>query len=141
MKLVLDTNIYCDFAQGVPEVIEIMADFADEIYLPSVVIAELTFGFMKGSRQQDNERKLNQIIQQLQIDIIDINRDVARKYAIIYLHLIKKGRKIPMNDVWIAACCMEIGGTLFTRDRHFQWIELIDPCIPLEKSPPNVSRN
>ncbi|MCK4378229.1 MAG: PIN domain-containing protein, partial [Deltaproteobacteria bacterium] len=85
MKLVLDTNIYCDYAEGIAEIVDILVNFGDRLFLPTVVIAELTFGFMKGSRQHDNKRKLNQIIQQLQISIIDINRDVARKYALIYL--------------------------------------------------------
>lgn len=126
MRIVLDTNIYCDFAEGVPDVVETIVDFADEIYLPAIVIAELTFGFMKGTRQHDNKKKLQQIIDQLQIAIIDVTQDVARKYALIYLHLVQKGRKIPINDVWIAACCMHTGGTLYSRDKHFEAIELID---------------
>jgi predicted nucleic acid-binding protein len=28
----------------------------------------------------------------------------------------KKGTKIPINDVWIAASCMEVGGTLLTKE-------------------------
>ena len=130
MKLVLDTNIYCDYAEGIPEVVETIVNYGETLYLPAIVIAELTFGFMQGNRQQYNEEKLRYIIDQLQIEIINVNSDVARKYALIYLHLIKKGRKIPINDVWIAACCMELGGTLFTRDKHFKSIELID-CLPI----------
>ncbi len=126
MKLVLDTNIYCDFAEGVPAVVDALVEFGDELYLPTIVIAELTYGFMKGTRQEYNEKKLQEIITKLQISIIDIDRNVARKYALIYLHLTTKGRKIPINDVWIAACCMDIGGTLFTRDSHFAEIDLID---------------
>ncbi|NOQ45712.1 MAG: PIN domain-containing protein [Desulfobulbaceae bacterium] len=130
MKLVLDTNIYCDYAEGIPDIVDTIAHFGEKIYLPTIVIAELTFGFMKGSKQEDNEKKLQYIIDQLQIEIININKDVARKYALIYLYLIKKGSKIPINDVWIAACCMEIGGTLLTRDKHFKSVELID-CLPI----------
>ena len=126
MRLVLDTNIYCDYAEGVPAIVDTIAAFGEEIYLPTIVIAELTFGFMKGTRQEHNEKKLKQIIDQLQIDIINVNQDVARKYALIYLHLVKKGCQIPINDIWIAACCMNVGGTLFTRDSHFDSIELID---------------
>jgi len=126
MKLVLDTNIYCDFAEGVPDVVDALADFGDELYLPSIVIAELTYGFMKGTRQEYNEKKLQEIIAKLQISTIDIDKNVARKYALIYLHLVTKGQKIPINDVWIAACCMDAGGTLFTRDSHFAEIDLID---------------
>ena len=32
MKLVLDTNIYCDYAEGVPAVVDILAEFGDELY-------------------------------------------------------------------------------------------------------------
>ncbi|MHC4104010.1 MAG: PIN domain-containing protein, partial [Planctomycetota bacterium] len=100
MKLVLDTNIYCDYAEGLPNAVDFLATSGEEIYLPSIVLGELTYGFMKGSRQQFNERKLREIIQKLKIEIIDVNRNVSRKYAIIYLSLAKKGTKISINDVW-----------------------------------------
>lgn len=128
MKLVLDTNIYCDYAEGVTRVVDTIAESGEEIYLPAIVVGELNFGFMKGNRQKYNENKLQEIIDKLQISIIDIDKDVARKYALIYLHLVKKGCKIPINDVWIASCCMAVGGTLLTRDSHFKNIDLID-CI------------
>jgi len=129
VKLVLDTNIYCDYAEGLPHAVDFLATRGDDIYLPSIVLGELTYGFMKGSRQQFNERKLREIIQKLKIEIIDVNRNVSRKYAIIYLSLVKKGAQIPINDVWIAACCMEVGGTLLTRDQHFERIEQIETAI------------
>ena len=56
MKLVLDTNIYGDYAEGLPETVDFMAIHGKQIYLPSVVLGELNFGFMKGSRQQFNEK-------------------------------------------------------------------------------------
>ncbi len=129
MKLVLDTNIYCDYAEGLPHAVEFLATRGDDIYLPSIVLGELTYGFMKGSRQQFNERKLQEVIKKLKIEIINVNRNVSRKYAIIYLSLVKKGAKIPINDVWIAACCMEVGGTLLTRDHHFQCVEQIETVV------------
>ena len=126
MKLVLDTNIYCDYAEGLPHAVDFLATRGEDIFLPSIVLGELTYGFMKGSRRQFNERKLQEIIDKLKIEIIDVNQNVSRKYAIIYLSLAKKGTKIPINDVWIAACCMEVGGTLLTRDQHFQYVEQIE---------------
>jgi tRNA(fMet)-specific endonuclease VapC len=129
MKLVLDTNVYCDYAEGLPNVVDYMAIHGEDIFLPSIVIGELDYGFLKGSRQKFNETKLQEIIKKLQIDIIDVNQNVSRKCALIYLSLVKKGTKIPINDVWIAACCMEVGGTLLTRDRHFQNVEQIETVI------------
>lgn len=129
MKLVLDTNIYSDYAEGLPTVVDFLAIHGDDIFLPSIVLGELSYGFMKGSRQRFNERKLQEFIRKLQIEIIVINHNVARKYGIIYLSLVKKGTKIPINNVWIAACCMETGGTLVTRDRHFQHVEQIEAVV------------
>jgi tRNA(fMet)-specific endonuclease VapC len=129
VKLVLDTNVYCDYAEGIPNVVDYMAIHGEDIFIPSIVIGELTYGFMKGTRQKRNEKKLQEIIKKLQVEIIDVNQNVSRKYALIYLSLVKKGTKIPINDVWIAACCMEVGGTLLTRDRHFQHVEQIEAMV------------
>ena len=129
MKLVLDTNVYSDYAEGVPETVDLIATQGEQIYLPSIVLGELQFGFMKGKRQAFNEKKLRQFTDILNVEVINVNTDVARKYATIYLSLQKKGTKIPINDVWIAASCMEVGGTLLTRDRHFEVVDQIDTII------------
>ena len=129
MKLVLDTNIYCDFAEGMPDAVDAIATYGQLIFIPSVVLGELFFGFMKGSRQQFNEKKSRQVVSRLKIEVIDVNTDVARKYAVIYLSLQKRGIKIPINDVWIAACCMEVGGTLLTKDKHFESVDQIETMV------------
>jgi predicted nucleic acid-binding protein len=129
LKLVLDTNVYCDYAEGLPDVVETIATHGQYLFIPSIVLGELNYGFMKGNRQQFNERKLRQIVSRLKIEIIDVNADVARKYALIYLSLEKKGLKIPINDVWIASCCMEVGGTLLTRDRHFELVDQLETIV------------
>ena len=44
MKLVLDTNIYCNYAEGIPDAVDIIAKNIKSIYIPSVVIGELLYG-------------------------------------------------------------------------------------------------
>ena len=129
MKLVLDTNIYSDYAEGLPDVVDFMARFGESLHMPSIVLGELSFGFLKGRRRRFNEQKLEEIIKLLDIEVIDVTKDVARKYGLIYSTLLKKGTKIPINDVWIAACCMEIGGTLLTRDQHFRYVDQIESIV------------
>lgn len=129
MKVVLDTNVYVDFAEGKPAVVDLIATRSTEILLPSVVLGELLYGFMKGNRSQYNEEKLHSFIATLNVSVLDVNQEVARKYAVIFSALMKKGTPIPVNDVWVAACCMNVGGTLLTRDRHFEPIEQIDKII------------
>ena len=90
MKLVLDTNIYSDYAEGLPAVVEFLAIHGDDIFLPSIVLGELSYGFMKASRQRFNERKLQEFIRKLQIDIIDVNRHrrlVEPAVAVVHLHV------------------------------------------------------
>jgi tRNA(fMet)-specific endonuclease VapC len=126
LKLVLDTNICSGYAEGLPEVVEAIIQYGQSLYLPAVVLGELTYGFMKSSRQDYNEKKLRQFINRMQVEIVGVDEGVARKYGLIYFSLQKKGSKIPINDVWIAACCMEVGGVLLTRDRHFQRVEQVE---------------
>lgn len=129
MKIVLDTNAYSDYAEGLPEIVDLLASQSKEIYLPSIVLGELYFGFLNGSRQRFNENKLKQFIKLPDVHIINLNSDIARKYGVIYLSLHKKGIKIPINDVWISACCMDVGGVLLTRDKHFIAVEQIETII------------
>jgi len=129
LKLVLDTTIYSDYAEGLTDVVEAIVHYGQELFIPSIVLGELTYGFLESKRRDYNERKLRQLISRLRIDIIPVDADVARKYGLIFLSLQKKGTKIPINDVWIAACCMEVGGVLLTRDRHFEHIEQIETMI------------
>jgi tRNA(fMet)-specific endonuclease VapC len=126
LKLVLDSNICSGYAEGLPEVVEAIIQYGQSLYLPAVVLGELTYGFMKSRRQNYNEKKLRQFINRMQVEIIGVDEGVARKYGLIYYSLQKKGSKIPINDVWIAACCMEVGGVLLTHDRHFQRVEQIE---------------
>jgi predicted nucleic acid-binding protein len=130
LKLVLDTNIYADYAEGVEETVDFMASHGQSLFMPSVVVGEIHIGFMMGARQAFNERRLRQFVNRLDVEIIPVDAEVARKYALIYCSLKKKGSMIPINDVWIAACCMEVGGTLLTRDKHFQAVDQIETVVP-----------
>lgn len=129
MKAVLDTNVYVDFAMGRPDVVNLLAIQSTEIMLPAVVMGELFYGFIKGSRTRYNQDKFQRFVTALEVSIIRVDEEVARKYALIYSTLTNNGTRIPINDVWIAACCMSAGGTLLTRDRHFQHVGQIDKII------------
>ncbi len=124
MRLVIDTNIYSDFAEGKEDVVEYLANFRGALYIPVIVLGELNYGFRKGSKLKRNEENLMQFKEIFNAEIICVDEDVASIYSTIVLNLEKRGKKIPVNDAWIAACCMSIGGTLYSRDeKHFSDIE------------------
>ena len=134
VKLVLDTNAYIDFAQGRPDVVELLAARSSEIFLPAPVLGELFYGFLKGSRPAYNEEKLHDFVSTLGVSIIEVTEEISGKYSVIYLSLTTKGLRIPIHDVWIAACCMGVGGTLVITDRHFNRVDQIEKIILSEES-------
>jgi len=48
--------------------------------------------------------------------------DTADIFGFILASLRKSGTPIPINDVWIAAQCLETGSLLVTYDKHFAQI-------------------
>lgn len=128
MKLVLDTNAYCLCDLGQEKALE-LAERAESLFLPAIVYGELYYGFRHGKRFETNLKRLNQFIEEFDVGIIVVHLDVARKFGDIFASLRKKGTPIPTNDIWIAACCMSIGGTLLTSDRHFENVEQIQTEI------------
>jgi tRNA(fMet)-specific endonuclease VapC len=65
VNLFIDTNIYCNFAEGVPQTVDILADLGQQLYLPSIIIGELSYGFRNGSQRITNLQNLDKIIQLL----------------------------------------------------------------------------
>lgn len=86
-------------------------------------------GFHGRGRSDYNEEKFRHFVTALQVSTIHVDKEVARKYAIIFSDLTNKGTRIPINNVWIAACCMSVGGTLPMRKRHFEQVNQIDKII------------
>lgn len=120
--ILLDTNAYSDFMQGVADIVEIIA-LADCIYLSSTVLGELLSGFALGKREAQNRLELAKFLRSPRVAIASVTDTTADFYATIYANLRRKGRPIPTNDIWIAASAMECGAILITRDQHFAHIE------------------
>lgn len=119
MRLALDTNRFRDLADGVPETLEILEE-ADEVIVPFVVIAELSAGFRHGSQRKKNEALLARFLQQPDTRIEFANAQTVDLWATLDADLLRRGRRMPQNDVWIAALCVQHGLRLYTRNTHFE---------------------
>lgn len=128
MKLVLDTSAYCLCDRANPSALEAVEE-ARALFLPVVAYGELYYGFKYGNRFSENVRRLDWFLREYAVGLIEVTIDVAVKFGDIYAALRKKGRIIPANDLWISACCMDVGGTLLTSDRHFAEVEQIQSRI------------
>ena len=121
MKVCIDTNAYSDFMRGDAHVAEIL-ETADEIYVPSVVIGELTYGFLLGKKLDENESVLNDFLTQDGVKVLQITKGIAERYGYVKASLKVNGTFIPENDVWIAAAALETGARLVTKDKHFDYV-------------------
>lgn len=117
--MLLDTNAYSAIARGTPIIVDLIGESTD-LVLPLPVIAELRYGFMKGSQAERNERNLQKFLAQPQISVIMPTLKTTEHYADIQLVCQKRGKALSQNDIWIAALASESGHTLVTFDKDFE---------------------
>ena len=134
-NILLDTNAYSAFKRGDSESIEILRR-AETIGISSVVLGELLSGFAAGAREADNRRQLNAFLESPRVTVLPVNEGTADFYARVYHGLKRKGKPIPVNDLWIAATALQHGFAVFTYDQHFREVEgLIVGCSMAEFLP------
>lgn len=125
MKVLVDSNRYRDFCEGIPEVVTIFSQ-AVEIHMPFIVVAELRAGFACGKKSLENERILTRFLHRSRINLLLATEDTTRHYANLFRQLRAQGTSIPTNDLWIAALAVQHDLILLSRDEHFRHLPQIE---------------
>jgi len=118
-KTVIDTNAYSQLFRGDEVVLEVISR-AERVYMPVTVLGELLAGFRMGSREKRNRQELEEFLGKPTVRVLETTPDIADIYAGLVADLRKAGRKIPTNDIWIAAHAISKGAVLISYDKHFQ---------------------
>ncbi|NET56765.1 MAG: type II toxin-antitoxin system VapC family toxin [Symploca sp. SIO2E6] len=119
-EIELDTSTAIRFLNGDATTTERILSLP-EITLPIVVVGELLFGAENSTRPLRNLPRYLEFISACRT--VPLGRETARIYARTRLALKRKGRPIPMNDVWIAAQCLEHDWVLVTYDTDFDYVD------------------
>lgn len=92
--------------------------FAGKQYaITFVTLAELSVGVLKA---RDPAAAWKQVLETLRGAGMFLASDFTPMiYAGVYRDLEQQGHRIPLNDIWIAALCIEAGLPLLARDAHF----------------------
>lgn len=122
--MLIDTSIYGSLAKGTQSAVSAIRN-AEEIKLPLPVIAELRYGFLKGSQTEKNEITLQKFLSQPNIHIASPSIKTTEIYAELQLYCIKRGKALSHNDLWIAALARETDDDLVTFDKDFSVFEEI----------------
>ena len=118
MKIILDTNAYSGFMSGDQFVFDYIVE-SEIVYISTVVLGELFAGFHGGSKYAINKNELKSFLNKEGVTIIDLTIETSEIFGEIKAELSRKGKMIPLNDIWIAAHTVETGAKLLTYDTHF----------------------
>lgn len=117
--ILLDTNICVAHLNGDPRVRQPMQLHAGEIAIPSLVAAELFYGFEKSARAAQNLPRLKQFLQAISVVEFDLaSAEIAGRTK---LHLDRIGKRTGEVDILIAAVAIRHAALLITNnERHFE---------------------
>ncbi len=121
-RICIDTNVWSALLAGDKRVSKVLAE-CEAVLVSSVVTGELFDGFSGGSRNRENREIFERFCAKPRSIRIPVTETTAEWYAHIKQALRKKGRPIPVNDIWIAANCMEHGACLVSFDAHFTAVD------------------
>ena len=137
--IVLDTNVVSEMMRIAPDAkVEkwLDAQMTDELWLNSIVIAELMFGAARlpdGAKKRQLAKSIQGTVEQDYAGrILSFDLEAAAAYAEISARCEAIGRPIDMADAQIAAICWVQDAQLATRNtKHFEGfgLKLINPWL------------
>jgi tRNA(fMet)-specific endonuclease VapC len=125
VRLALDTSAYSRFRAGDTRVHDLIAA-AEIVFLSATVLGELYGAFELGARAKENRIALAEFLAEPFVEIAPISADVARRYGKVYAGVRRRGRPIPVNDMWIAAAAIDKAACLVTFDHGYEHVAGLD---------------
>lgn len=95
----------------------------EESLLSVVTLAELQAGVLAASDAFTKARRLSTLEAAADIEILPIDEQVALHWAGLRAHLAEAGRRVNVNDLWIAATALAHGLPVVTQDSDFDPVE------------------
>ncbi len=122
IKIILDTTAYSGFMSGNKLVFDYIIE-SETVFISTIMLGELFAGFYGGNKYNENKEELKSFLNKDGIKIIAVTIETSEIFGEIKNCLSKKGKMIPLNDIWIAAHAIETGSKLLTFDTHFRNID------------------
>ncbi|HMJ04520.1 MAG TPA: type II toxin-antitoxin system VapC family toxin [Conexibacter sp.] len=91
----------------------------DEAAISPVTVAELHVGVLAARDVDTRARRLATLDSVADIERLPINDAVAAAWALLRVHLAEAGRRLNVNDLWIAATALAHDLPVVTQDDDF----------------------
>jgi predicted nucleic acid-binding protein len=92
------------------------ADLPDELAISVITVGELRAGVLAAVDVETRDRRLMTLSEALALDPLVVDQSVAEAWARLRVVLRDMGKRMPVNDSWIAATAMSVGVPLVTQD-------------------------
>ena len=113
---IADTSLFVAWESGRP----MDRDRVPErIAVSMITIGELRAGVLAAADSDARQRRLQSLVAALELDPIPVDQRVAEAWAHLYVALGRTGKRVPINDSWIAATAIALGVPLVTQDRDY----------------------
>jgi Predicted nucleic acid-binding protein, contains PIN domain len=115
-KLLLDTNIVIELFKGDEKIFSFLQG-QQTVYIPAAVLGELYLGAYRSANEQKHLQQVKGFL--MRCTVLNADHGTAENYGRVKSALLKKGKPIPENDIWIAATALQHQLPLYTQDKHF----------------------
>jgi predicted nucleic acid-binding protein len=102
------------------------AALPDELAVSVITIGELRAGVLAADTVEFRERRLRTLTAAFALDPVPVDEAVAESWARLRLLLRESGRRMPVNDSWIAATALALGVPVVTQDDDYAEVGGLD---------------
>jgi predicted nucleic acid-binding protein len=114
-----DTSVFIGLEGGRPIAVD---KLPDRIAVSVITVGELRAGVLAAPDLATRDRRLATLTSVLALDPVPVDEGVAAAWAHLRVALRDLGRRMPINDSWIAATAMAMDVPLVTQDADHEGI-------------------
>jgi predicted nucleic acid-binding protein len=111
-----DTSLFVARESGRPLV---EANLPDELAISVITLGELRSGVLAAVDLGTRDRRLATLGEAMALDPLPVDQPVAEAWARLRVLLRDLGKRMPVNDSWIAATAMSLGVPVVTQDDDY----------------------
>lgn len=89
----------------------------------AITVGELHAGVLVAQDADSRSRRLATLSGLSDVQILPVDESVAAEWGRLRVHLLEVGRRLNVNDVWIASTAIAHGLTLVTQDDDFDALD------------------
>jgi predicted nucleic acid-binding protein len=95
----------------------------DEVATTVITVAELNAGVLAATTSDIRAQRLATLESVADMEALPVDEDAARVWARLRIHLAETGRRVRINDLWIAAIAASRTLPIITQDNDFEPVD------------------